>query len=113
MTAPRGRVWPLPRRPGAPAARQVWAARGATAEMIGKDGLVGMSGSRKPGDRLLTRAEVERRTGLGRSTLYRLMTEGKFPRPLRVGRRAVRWSEREVEAWIASLPRSEGDADPR
>ena len=30
-------------------------------------------------DRLLTRAEVERRVGLGRSALYRAMREGRFP----------------------------------
>ena len=62
-----------------------------------------------PTDRLLTRAEVERRTGLGRSALYRAMREGRFPEPFRVGLAAVRWSQREVEAWIAALPRSRGD----
>ena len=62
-----------------------------------------------PTDRLLTRAEVERRTGLGRSALYRAMREGRFPEPFRVGPAAVRWSEREIEAWVAALPRSRGD----
>ena len=35
-------------------------------------------------DVLLTRPEVERRTGLSRSTLYRKMREGTFPVPLKV-----------------------------
>lgn len=61
------------------------------------------------GDRLLTRAEVERRTGIGRSALYRAMREGRFPAPLRVGPSSVRWPASEIEAWIASLPRSHGD----
>lgn len=60
-------------------------------------------------DRLLTRAEVERRTGLGRTAIYRMMRAGEFPEPYRVGRSAVRWSELEIEAWVAALPRSHGD----
>ena len=58
---------------------------------------------------MLTRVEVERRTGLGRSALYRAMREGRFPEPFRVGPASVRWSQREVEAWVAALPRSRGD----
>ena len=53
----------------------------------------------EPKDRLLTRAEVERRTGLGRTAIYRMMRAGEFPEPYRVGRTAVRWSELEIEAW--------------
>ncbi|MBZ0103106.1 MAG: AlpA family transcriptional regulator [Thermoanaerobaculia bacterium] len=51
--------------------------------------------------RLLRRAEVERRTGLGRSSLYALMSCGDFPRPARLGARAVGWSEAEIEEWCA------------
>ena len=60
-------------------------------------------------DRLLTRSEVERRVGLGRTTLYRMMRSGKFPEPFKVGPTAVRWSLREIEAWAAALERSHGD----
>ncbi|MCY4658972.1 MAG: AlpA family phage regulatory protein [Acidobacteria bacterium] len=60
-------------------------------------------------DRLLTRAEVERRTGLGRSALYRAMRSGRFPEPLRVGPKSVRWPLSEVKQWISSLERSHGD----
>lgn len=62
-------------------------------------------------DRFLTRAEVERRTGLSRSTIYRLMRVGRFPRPYRVGLRGVRWSERDINAWLASRPRSCGPTE--
>lgn len=31
----------------------------------------------------LTRAEVQRRVGLGRSAIYRRISEGRFPRPVR------------------------------
>jgi prophage regulatory protein len=41
------------------------------------------------------------RTGLSRSTVYQRVTEGKFPRPVSLGARAVGWIEAEVEEWIA------------
>ena len=45
-------------------------------------------------DVLLTRPEVERRTRLSRSTLYRKMREGTFPVPFKVSELAVRWREK-------------------
>lgn len=61
-------------------------------------------------NRLLRLREVLARCGLSRSTLYRQMGEGAFPRPLRVGVRAVRWREAEIEDWLASRPRATGYA---
>ena len=55
-------------------------------------------------DRLLNRAEVERRVGLRRSALYRLMRAGQFPVPLKIGPRAVRWPSSEIEEWLALAP---------
>ena len=63
-------------------------------------------------DRLLRREDVEARTALSRSAIYRLMRCGAFPVPLKVGLRAVRWSAAEIEAWLAERPRATGD-DPR
>lgn len=60
-------------------------------------------------DRLLNRREVEDRTTLRRSSIYRKMREGSFPLPLKISRRAVRWPESEIEAWLASRPRANGD----
>ena len=48
-------------------------------------------------DRLLRLSEVRTRTALGRSTIYRKMREGSFPEPLKIGARAVRWRESEIE----------------
>ena len=62
----------------------------------------------KKTDRLMTRAEVSRRVGLGRSAIYAAMDRGDFPRPFRLSPKAVRWSEREVENWITKLPKSNG-----
>ena len=58
---------------------------------------------------LLTRQEVEARCRIARSSIYRLMRRGQFPEPIRVGPRAVRWSENELENWLAGRPRSHGD----
>ena len=59
-------------------------------------------------DVLLTRPEVERRTGLSRSTLYRKMREGTFPVPLKVSERVVRWRDSDIRAYVDSRPRSYG-----
>jgi prophage regulatory protein len=39
-------------------------------------------------------------TGLGRSTIYKYIAEGMFPKPVSLGARAVAWVESEVEDWI-------------
>ena len=49
---------------------------------------------------ILRLPNVKSRTGLSRSTLYLMMAEGRFPRPIKLGDRAVGWSEAEIAAWI-------------
>jgi prophage regulatory protein len=44
---------------------------------------------------------VKTRTGLSRSTIYLRVSEGRFPRPISLGDRAVGWVDAEVEAWLA------------
>lgn len=39
-------------------------------------------------------------TGLSRSTIYRLIQEGKFPAPIKIGERASGWKQSTIEAWI-------------
>jgi len=50
--------------------------------------------------RILRRPEVENRTGLSRSTIYAMISEGTFPKPIRLGKRAVGWPETAVADWI-------------
>ncbi|MDE0095976.1 MAG: AlpA family phage regulatory protein [Gammaproteobacteria bacterium] len=57
---------------------------------------------------MLTRQEVEARTGLSRSTIYRLMREAQFPLPVRIGPRAVRWPEAEINDYLGSRPQATG-----
>ena len=61
----------------------------------------------------MTRKQVEARCGIARTTIYRLMRSGLFPEPIRVGVRAVRWSEDEIASWLAARPRSHGDGIDR
>ena len=63
-------------------------------------------------DRLLRRAEVQARTGLSTTTIYRLMRADKFPLPLKISPKAVRWWASEIEAWQESLPRATGEHRP-
>ena len=60
-------------------------------------------------DQLLKRHDVEKRCQISRSAIYRLMRTGQFPEPIRIGPRAVRWPESEIEAWLESRPRATGD----
>lgn len=52
--------------------------------------------------RIMRIAAVKEATGLGKTTIYDLMKEGRFPRARRIaGAHAVGWDSLEVEAWIA------------
>lgn len=52
----------------------------------------------------LRRPAVEAATGLSRSSIYAMMDAGEFPRPVRIGKRAVAWPESAVNTWLASRP---------
>ena len=46
------------------------------------------------------RPEVERITGLSRSTIYALIDQGKFPKPVKLSARAVAWPDSVIQAWL-------------
>ena len=50
--------------------------------------------------RLIRLKEVQHRVGLGRSTIYRWMGEGKFPKPVQIGSYIVAWPEDIIDDWI-------------
>lgn len=56
--------------------------------------------------KLLRRQQVEELTGLSRASIYRLIADGDFPRPVRVSSAGVRWRSSDIAAWIQSLPLS-------
>lgn len=56
----------------------------------------------KTKESLLRLPSVTARTGLARSTLYKLVAMGVFPKPYSLVGRTVAWRESEVDAWIGS-----------
>lgn len=52
--------------------------------------------------RILRIKVVSEITGLARSTVYKYIAEGIFPKPISLGGRCVGWLECEVHAWIQS-----------
>ena len=56
---------------------------------------------------ILRTADVIAATGLSRTTLWRRVKAGDFPRPIRLGgpeSRAVGWRRSEIETWINNRP---------
>lgn len=50
---------------------------------------------------ILRLPQVKIRVGLSRSSIYLAVSQGKFPRPVSLGARAVGWLESEVDAWLS------------
>lgn len=53
-------------------------------------------------DKLICMRDVTEVTGFTRGWIYVLVREGKFPAPVKVGKRAIRWRQSEVSDWISS-----------
>ncbi len=51
-------------------------------------------------ERIIRLKAVLERTGLSRSTLYRKIGDGTFPRQIRIAARCAGWRESAVEAWL-------------
>lgn len=57
-------------------------------------------------EELLTLKQVFRCTSFKtRNTIVKLVGEGKFPAPIRIGANSLRWKKSEVDAWVADCPR--------
>ncbi len=60
---------------------------------------------------LLRRNQVEAMTGLARSTIYKLIKAGSFPKPIQLTDRAVAWPSNLIESWISEkLAKSDAQA---
>jgi prophage regulatory protein len=53
-------------------------------------------------ERFLRMSEVRNRVPYSRATIYRLISEGKFPRMINLGEHAVAWRESEICEWMQS-----------
>ena len=52
---------------------------------------------------LLTAREVAARLSISIRTVYRMLDRGQFPRPIRLGRRGVRWKTTDVQRYLEGL----------
>mgnify|MGYP003554551404 FL=1 len=51
--------------------------------------------------RFIRRKEVQAKTGLGASSIYAMMKQGKFPKAITLSERRVAWIESDVDQWIS------------
>jgi len=52
---------------------------------------------------LLRLPQLEKVVGMKRTTIYKRMAAGTFPRPVRLGANSVAWKSGTVQEWIDSL----------
>jgi len=52
-------------------------------------------------DRFMRLDEVLHTTGLGKSTLYRRIREGSFPKQVRIGPNSVAWRQSDITEWMS------------
>lgn len=52
--------------------------------------------------KIYRRLDVESLVGLSRSTIYAMIAEGTFPKPIKLGKRAVGWRQADVLTWLES-----------
>ncbi|PHM24793.1 helix-turn-helix transcriptional regulator [Xenorhabdus budapestensis] len=45
--------------------------------------------------------EVQRRTGYSKAWIYKLISDGEFPKQVKIGPRSVAFIEAEIDNWIA------------
>ena len=49
--------------------------------------------------KFINQSEVCSKCGLGKSTMYKLISEGKFPPPIKVTGTASRWPQAAITQW--------------
>lgn len=54
----------------------------------------------QPCTRLIRLSEVLERTGFGKAWIYRLISQNRFPQPVKIGVRAIAFVESEIDEWI-------------
>lgn len=49
---------------------------------------------------ILKMPDVINRTGISRAVIYARVGDGSFPKPIKLGPRAIGWVEAEIEEWL-------------
>jgi len=60
-------------------------------------------------EKIIKLFEVQELTKLSRSTIYRLMKEGRFPSQIKLSKRSVGWVEKEVVDYLGDCISSRKD----
>ena len=58
---------------------------------------------------IFRRRQLEKQLCLTRSSIYKMMEDGEFPRPIKLGRRAVGWRADEVANWLDKMQKATSD----
>jgi len=54
-------------------------------------------------NRLLRIADVSKKTTLAKSTIWLKISQGKFPKPIKLGDSINVWMEPDIDSWITSF----------
>ena len=54
--------------------------------------------------------EVMDMTGLSRSSIYLRVSTNEFPKPVKIGRRAIGWPEDSIIAWQAKMMEAQDES---
>ena len=60
---------------------------------------------------ILRRPKVEEIVGLSRSTIYDMISKNLFPRPIKLGIRAVGWRESTISDWLREREKQTFDSN--
>ena len=69
-----------------------------------------MSNTSQQAESLLGLERVMERVGLARASIYKEISAGVFPRPVKRGKRSL-WVESEIAAWISQVIRDDRGGD--
>ena len=61
--------------------------------------------------RILREPDVERMTGMKRTTLWRWRKRGLVPQAVQLGPRAIGWRASDVEEWVKNRPFALGEGE--
>ena len=62
-------------------------------------------------DSFLRLPKVKQLTGVGRSQIYHLIKQGKFPKQIHIGPKSVAWLDSEVSEWMKERIRLSRNVD--
>lgn len=55
------------------------------------------------GNRAIQKSAVLEALGISSPTLYRLIQQGEFPRPVKIGHKASRWFESDIKEYLEKV----------